>query len=203
VEIDENLDWKLQVNSVIKKISKGNYLLWRHKKKLSTAMKKVVYESFVRCHLLYGITIWGGAANVILKPLEKLLSKIWNKIGQSRMHTLNRLQKYGLFKFKDELRLQESKLLWKWEKEKIPSSLKNIVTERVDNLRGRRFNLNRLWKDNSISSRLANRANGSINTISLAKSKVSLINKLKKEISTSYLFDCRIRNCFICGNRNL
>ena len=53
----------------------------------------------------------GGAANVILKPLEKLLSKIWNKIGQSRMHTLNRLQKYGLFKFKDELRLQESKIV--------------------------------------------------------------------------------------------
>ncbi len=32
VTIDENLDWKLHMNQVKKKISKGNYLLWRHKK---------------------------------------------------------------------------------------------------------------------------------------------------------------------------
>jgi len=118
------------------------------------------------------------------------------------MHTANRLQKYGIFKFKDELSLQESKLLWKWEKKKIPSSLGNIITERVDNLRGRRFNINRLWVVNSISARLATRANKSINTISMAKSKMSLINKLKKEISLTYNFHCRIRNCFICGNRD-
>ena len=32
ITIDENLDWKLHMNNVKKKISKGNYLLWRHKK---------------------------------------------------------------------------------------------------------------------------------------------------------------------------
>jgi hypothetical protein len=60
VEIDENSDWKRHIQLVIKKLNKGNYLLWRHNRKLSIPMKKVIYESFVRCHLLDGITVWGG-----------------------------------------------------------------------------------------------------------------------------------------------
>ena len=58
VEIDENLDWHRHIQAIIKKIGKGNYILWRYKNKLSLGMKKVIYESFVRCHLLYGITVW-------------------------------------------------------------------------------------------------------------------------------------------------
>ena len=116
VEIDENLDWHCHIQAIIKKIGKGNYILWRYKNKLSLGMKKVIYESFVRCHLLYGITVWGGASNRQLKPLEKIISKIWSKIGRRKMHTLNRLKEYGMLKLEDELHLQESKCLWKWEK---------------------------------------------------------------------------------------
>jgi hypothetical protein len=57
--IDENMDWKLQIN-VKKKISKGNYLLWRYKKQLTTKMKKVVYESFIRSHITYCLIAWGA-----------------------------------------------------------------------------------------------------------------------------------------------
>ena len=53
VHIDENLSWKIHVNSIVKKISKANYLLWRHGKKLNIFTKKVIYESFARSHLLY------------------------------------------------------------------------------------------------------------------------------------------------------
>ena len=52
MEIDENLDWKRHIQAVMNKISKGNYLLWRHGNKLTIPMKKTLYESFIRCHLL-------------------------------------------------------------------------------------------------------------------------------------------------------
>ncbi len=39
-KLDLNIDWKCQVNSVKKKISKGNYLLWRHGKKLGPSVAK-------------------------------------------------------------------------------------------------------------------------------------------------------------------
>ena len=61
VKIDENLDWKEHIKEVSKKISKGNYLLWRHKKKLNPLTRKLIYESFIRSHLLYCITVWGGS----------------------------------------------------------------------------------------------------------------------------------------------
>jgi hypothetical protein len=61
LHIDEDLSWKFHVNNVFKKISKGNYLLWRHRKKLNIETKKLIYESFVQSHILYCLTVWGGA----------------------------------------------------------------------------------------------------------------------------------------------
>jgi hypothetical protein len=55
------------------------------------------------------------------------------------MHTLNRLQKFGLILFEDELRLQELKFIWKWENNKLPNSLNEILNEKQDRLRVRRF----------------------------------------------------------------
>jgi len=117
------------------------------------------------------------------------------------MHTLNRLNKFGLLKLNDELRLQESKLIWKWNQNKLPNSLSMILSERQDNLRGRRFNYQRNWKSGSISKRIAIRANSSINELSLIRTKSSLTKKIKKQIINSYSYFCRQRNCFVCGNR--
>ena len=199
VEIDENLDWKCHIKAVTKKIGKGNYLLWRHGKKLSIKMKKVIYESFVRCHLLYVLTAWGSVSNVIKKPLEKLLARIHSKIGPRKMHTKNRLQTYKLMKLEDELEIQESKTLWKWENKKLPRGLNDLIVEKTDNLRGRRFKQNREWKQTSIAYRLANRATKSMSEISQFKTKNSLIKKLKKTINQKYTFICRSRNCFTCA----
>ena len=165
-------------------------------------MRKVIYESFVRCHILYGITVWGGAKNSILKPLENQLSKIWSKLVHKRMHTLNILQNTKVFKLKDELKLQELKYVWKWVNKKLPISLNQLLIEKVNNLRHRRFHIGRTWKDGSISHRLAKRANLAINQIANARTKSTLVNRSKKEITSSYAFICRQRNCFICGNRN-
>ena len=181
IEIDENLDWKCHVHSVVKKISKGNYLLWRYKTKLSNNLKKLIYESFVRCHILYGLTIWGGASTQILKPVEKRLAKIWSKFGKKRLHTLTRLNNYGLLKLSDELSIQESKTVWNWDKQKIPKSLNNIITKRVDRLRGRRFNINRNYKTGNISYRLAKKANNCNNVIKPLKSRHSLVKKNSKK----------------------
>ena len=70
------------------------------------------------------------------------------------MHTLNRLKEHELLKLKDELSFQESKYIWKWKKYKIPKSLKEIVSEQLDNLRARWCNMYVkklekavLWKD--------------------------------------------------------
>ena len=200
LQIDENLDWKVHIRKVEKKISKGNYLLWRHGKKMSIALKKIIYECFIRCHILYCLPVWGGATQISLKPLNKLLHKSWAKIGKRKSHTLNRLQKYELLKLEDELSIQESKILWRWEKDKLPKSLNSLIKEKQDRLRGRRFEQIRNMKIGSIHSRLTKRANSLMPSISNNKSKMVLAKEMKKRIfSEKYSFNCTNRNCFICA----
>ena len=199
VHIDEDLNWKVHINNIVKKISKANYLLWRHGKKLNTPTKKVIYESFARSHMLYCLTVWGSAKNSIIKPLNSLLSKIWRKIGNLRQHTLNRLTEYNILKLEHELDIQESKLVWKWAKNKVPSSLKSLIIEKQSNLRSRKFENARGSKLNSINYRLYKRATNSISTLDKFPSLKSLSNNLSKEIiRQQYSFNCRTRNCFIC-----
>ena len=199
LQIDENLDWKVHIKKVEKKISKGNYLLWRHSNKTSISLKKIIYESFVRCHILYCLPVWGGAKICNLKPLTKLLSKTWSKIGKRHSHTLNRLKKYKILKLEDELKIQESKIIWRWEKKVIPISLSNIIIEKHDNLRGRRFENLITNKKNSIKSCLVLRANKEILDIAKHKTKKALTTAIKKRIfDTKYVFQCIDRNCYIC-----
>jgi len=116
VVIDENLDWKLQIANVKKKIGKGNYLLWRYKNRTTLPMKKVVYESFIRTHITYCLSVWGAKKSQQLTELKKLVKKYWTKTGQRRQHTNERLKEHKILKVEDELRIAEAKLIWRWEK---------------------------------------------------------------------------------------
>jgi hypothetical protein len=196
--IDENLDWNEHIKSIEKKISKGNYLLWRHRKKLMPSSKKVIYESFVRCHILYGIIAWGGSKKI--KLLEKTLKKIWKKMGPRIMHTNQRLRSNEILLLTDEIKLQESKWLYKWERGLLPISLKPIIEEKFDRLRGRRFKINRNTKLNGIEARLTKLANKDISKITAFTSLEKLSQNIKREALNGYDVPCRLRNCFICRN---
>jgi len=118
VMIDENLDWKLQISNIKKKIGKGNYLLWRYKNKLTDNMKKTVYESFIRCHITYCLAAWGAKKTATLTELKRLIKKSWVKIGKRKQHTNERLIEHRILKLEDELKIAEAKIIWRWDKKK-------------------------------------------------------------------------------------
>ena len=83
----------------------------------------------------------------------------------------------------------------------LPKSLNNIIKEKKDNLRKRRFESSIIWKVNSIADRLTKRANKDIGEISIAMSKKGLANKLRKEtLVCKYKFLCKRKNCYTCIN---
>jgi len=204
VVIDENLDWKLQVNQVKKKIGKGNYILWRYRNKLSVNMKRTIYESFIRTHLTYCLSVWGAKKTGALNELKKQIKKTWSKIGQRRQHTNKRLMENKILKLEDELKIAEVKLIWRWLKNKIPLGLRDIITERNSiNLRNRQFISERNWKHESIAFRLATRAKNEIKEIEIARSKKGLAKKYKNKcILVEYNTICRIRNCMLCTDQH-
>jgi hypothetical protein len=96
--------------------------------------------------------------------------------------------------------IQESKIIWEWDHKKIAPELANIINAKHDRLRGRRFNLERNSKLNSIHSRLVRRANKNIKQISEYTSKKNLAKNMKKLVFSKYTFVCNTRNCYPCVN---
>jgi hypothetical protein len=103
----------------------------------------------------------------------------------------------------DEVKLAEIKIIYRWEKKKIPQGLKDIITERPDNnLRNRQFIRPRNWKHDSIGFRLASLAIKEIKAIEIAKSEKGLSKKFKQKFLNDYpTGHCRIRNCRFCPNQ--
>ena len=145
--------------------------------------------------------VWGAKKTAVLTELKTQIKKIWSKVGTRRMHTNERLIEHKNLKLEDELRISEITLIWKWDKNKIPLGLKTILTERRNlNLRNRSFERDRLWKQDSLSYRLATRAIKEIDEIQIAKSKKGLKNKYRNKcFLIDYVTPCRTRNCFICS----
>jgi hypothetical protein len=205
--LDENLDWKIHCKKVQDKIGKGNYLLWRHKNVLTKNTRKTIYESFVRCHLMYCLSIWGpkGIKN---QNLVKTWKRIIKKLGPKFRHTNKRLSDYEIMPLSDEVKLAEDKLIWRWEKKDLPQGIMDIIQEKTNlRLRNRKFGISKKWKPDSISFRLNKGANTNINRLTKIKSKKKL-TELHKETSLSNLRNiiCNTRQCFICAQdhpRNL
>jgi hypothetical protein len=107
--------------------------VWRHKKKLNLETKKILHESFVRCHITYCLAVWGSAAQNSLQQLNKNLKKVWRDMSSGKQHTLNRLQKLKVLKLEDELQIKEQLLVWSWEKNNIPTSLKTLLVKAMRN----------------------------------------------------------------------
>jgi hypothetical protein len=78
-----------------------------------------------------------------------------------------------------------------------------MLNEKVDNLRGRRFCIERQWKTNSLANRIARAANINMSIITAVKTRKTLTTNLKKKINDSYNYICRQRNCFIYGNQTI
>ena len=142
----------------------------------------------------------GCKKTAVLTELKKVLKKSWSKIGVRHQHTNERLAKHKILKLEDELVIAESKIIWKWTKNKLPLGLQTIICERGQrNLRQRQFFRSPEWKQDSIAYRLATRASKDDVEISVARSKKGLVKKLKnKYLLVTYNTQCRTRNCFIC-----
>jgi len=60
VILDQNLDWKPQVESVIKKLLPAISAIYRLKSVLNQAQLLKIYHSAVHVHLTYASCVWGG-----------------------------------------------------------------------------------------------------------------------------------------------
>ena len=72
IRLDEFLTWDYHSKHVGNKISSANFALNRVKHILPLYIRKLVYNSLVRCHIEYGILAYGGCNNKGIKRIKTL-----------------------------------------------------------------------------------------------------------------------------------
>lgn len=72
--LDENLNWKIHINHIIKKILPVVGILWRLRD-TPISIKKLIYNSLVNSHLNYLCMVWGSACKIALSPLQIVQNK--------------------------------------------------------------------------------------------------------------------------------
>ena len=83
----------------------------------------ILYNSFVRSHLLYGTLMWGSTNNTVLHPLQVLQDKIVRIISNVKTNeriTNNSLYKQSkILKIKDMYELEVSKFMHQHQHNKL------------------------------------------------------------------------------------
>ena len=107
-EIDERLDFKSHISKVSKKLISANFALRRLKNQLPLRQKLQVYNSTFKCHLEYGLPIWGQSPTFLTK-IESLQKRaIFHVHGSSvKLHSEPLFKKYNILKLKDMKLIQE------------------------------------------------------------------------------------------------
>jgi hypothetical protein len=103
VMIDENLSWKHHITHTKTKILQSLRSIVTSKHFLPQKVKILLYNALVKSHLEYCITVWGGATDSLLKPLEVLQKRAIRAVcaGKYNSHT------DPLFHYLEQLKLKD------------------------------------------------------------------------------------------------
>ena len=167
--IDENLTWEYHIAHVKKKLSTANYLISSSKNFLPLHIRKVLYNSFFRPHMEFGIIAWGGVTANKLKCIVQLQKKCIRNIAYKsyNSHTDPLFKNLELLKFQDLFKYNCSVFMYKYGHGLQPPTFNNMFTpcnnnDRTGNYKlelckGKFFdkfpsvNLPRIWNANSVN----------------------------------------------------
>ena len=69
---DSNLNWKVHIHELSKKISRGNGVLSKIRYYVNNSILQQLYYSLIYPFLTYGLSVWGNTYNTTLRPLLML-----------------------------------------------------------------------------------------------------------------------------------
>ena len=129
ITVDSHLSWEKHCNNVANKISRSNSLINRVKKLLPPSSLKLLYDSFIQPHLLYGLPIWGGCSNQNKKRIVNIQKRAIRTITKSYFtaHTEPRLKSNKLLKFDDLYKQQCLKLTFDCYHKQAPKEISNLI----------------------------------------------------------------------------
>ena len=206
--LDNNLNWKINTNEKCKKISQVLGIMYRIKHFISTDILKLLYNSLIQPHLLYGILAWysdnrNNSKNTTrLSKLQKRAMRIIDRANYNA-HTEPIFKKYKILKLHDLYLNQGNKLIQNLKMNQCPEYLKNAITKnnQIHSYNTRQatnihiVNIRTEIKKQTLSYKLHRISNVIENELKL--SSVTKTN-VKRQLISQYSERCVITHCFSC-----
>ena len=183
-QLDETIKWYDHTNKVATCISQKIGMMRRVKNFVSKETLKLLYNSFIQPHLLYGIALWGGTFDKGLSRLSKLQKKAIRLItGANRMyHCEPRQKKLGLLKLDDLYKLQVNCLTYDCLKGDAPDQFKCLFIRKKD--RGSSQTRSHSDNPNDIMVRTPSKNQGPVARTSFSYVAPTFWNSLPNELKT-------------------
>ena len=142
--VDNKLSWSEQIKCVNSKIASTRYMIGSLRNILKTEHLKLLYSTLMEPHLLYGITLWGGATKSKLKKTTVLQKKAIRSINKSpfNCHTEPIFKRLCLLKLSDIYVHETCKLMYKLMNKSLPVPLQKYFNT-VDSVHSRNLRENR------------------------------------------------------------
>ena len=207
--IDDTLCWKPHIQMIINKIRKTQVVLAKLKYFLPTETLLTIYYSLIMPHLLYGILLWGTQGRYITKMQKRTARTIAKTKYNS--HTSPIFKTLNILKFEDLLKIQEWKFYHKLVNKQLPYHFlkynlplhrdlhtystrgqNRLITPRL------KYNLSMCTIKNRLP-KIVNEAPAGITDKINTHSINGLAFYLKRTIVDAYEIECKIENCYVCG----
>ena len=128
INLNQHLKWDPHIDLVIKKISKTIGVMKRLKNFLPSRVLLNIYHTLIGPHLNYGISLWGGNVEKILK-MQKTAVRIIMK-AKYNAHTNQLFRELRILKIADLCALHDYKFCYQYENRTLPEYFLSEMLQR-------------------------------------------------------------------------
>ena len=129
VTLNDNLNWRKQIEQIENKVSKGLGILYRMRSKLDSKSLFMLYSTLILPYLYYCSEIWGITCKSYLDKLVTLQKRALRLIDRKKYseHTSGSFKKYKCLKFMDIIDLKTCMYIFNAYHGTLPEELVNDV----------------------------------------------------------------------------
>ena len=200
--LDKNLSWNFHITELCKKLSCAVGMMYKMKNLCSTATLRSIYYSLFHSHLSYGIPVWGLAKTSLTQKVTLLQKKAIRVVAKADYlaHTTPLFNKLKILKCKDQYLVSLASVMWDYDHETIPETLKTWFNKPHHSYPTRFAMLGKLTPPVSNSTKFGtysfrNEGTKLLNELKdtelylKSRSRKNFITKFKNEIINNYLIE--------------
>ena len=210
VLIQENLQWNTHINYICNKVSKATAILAKLKHYLPKYVLLLIYNSLCLSHIMYALSVWGGAPISAIGRLNKIHKKGIRHVCNAKYnaHTEPLFKRENILQLHDLFKLQCVKIMYKKIQKTLHSYHSSKLTTNFEitqkhTRQKENININRqnnIGKINSINYKVGTSWNELDPDVKKYASKTAstFIQHVKRVYFSKYLDTCTIQCCYIC-----